>query len=83
MQERSGTTISPGGLQTTVRTSHSVLMMTSTSQRLRAPSHNSQLLGPRPLRFSRESQSACITKQARQPENSTPNKNLRAAQLVE
>uniref|UniRef100_G3PA12 Uncharacterized protein n=1 Tax=Gasterosteus aculeatus TaxID=69293 RepID=G3PA12_GASAC len=80
LQDRSGTST---GLLATVMTSHSVLMITSTIHRPRAPRHSIQLLGPRPFRSTRASHSACITRQARQPENSTPKRNRRAAQLVE
>ncbi|KAJ0001339.1 hypothetical protein NQD34_006359, partial [Periophthalmus magnuspinnatus] len=71
------------GILATVRISHSVLMMTSTSHNPRAPKHNVQLLGPFPCLSSRASHSPCITRQARHPENKTPNRNLRAEQVVE
>ncbi|KAJ0058072.1 hypothetical protein NL108_007344, partial [Boleophthalmus pectinirostris] len=81
MQDKYGSALV--GFLATVKMSHSVLMMTSTSQSPRAPRQNVQLLGPLPCLSSSASHSPCITRQARHPENNTPNRNLRAEQVVE
>lgn len=71
----------PCGCRTTVMISHSVLMTTSTSHSPTAPRHKTQARGPL-FRLTRMfSLTHCIRRQAKQPPNSTPKRNLREAQV--
>lgn len=60
---------------------HSVLMTTSTSHNPNAPSQRTQVRGPTFLLAWMFSLTHCIRRQAKQPPNNTPKRNLREAQV--
>ncbi|KAJ0060042.1 hypothetical protein NL108_002831, partial [Boleophthalmus pectinirostris] len=73
---------STNGLRTIVMISHSVLMITSTNHRPSIPRHSTQDGGAELRRTRKFNLTDCISKQAKHPAKSTPNRNLLDAQVA-